>query len=236
MNILNIDNLIKEANNQEKKLVCENHPLYPQGFFRWLVIGSSGSGKTNLILDAIIQSKIDFDHLYLFVRDPHQDKYQFLIRWFTELETQYQEENNEAVSMVTVISDPNDFIDVDDFDSSMKNLVLFDDLVLEKDQHRMITFFLRGRHRSISSIYLTQSYFSTPKNIRINCDFFTIFGVPSQNELIQLTKEHSMGMDNTMFKKLFHEATKEKYSFMVIDRQTDDERKQIRKGFDQGFF
>ena len=238
MQILNIDDIIATYESKSPT-TADNHEFYPQhdkqGAFRWLVIGPSGSGKTNLILDAIIQNKIQFDHIYLYARDPTQPKYQFLMKWVNELEDTYKKDKGEAVSMMTVETDPEKIVDVDDLNSDLINLVIIDDMVLEKDQSKLVEYFVRGRHRSANCMYLTQSYFDTPKTIRLNCDYFSIFGLPSQNELIQLTKEHSMGMDNKLFKKLFHTATEDKHNFFHIDRKTENPAMRFRMNMDQGY-
>ena len=52
-----------------------NWPYIPDHPYRILIIGGSGSGKTNTLLN----NQQDIDKIYLYVKDPYEDKYQFLI-------------------------------------------------------------------------------------------------------------------------------------------------------------
>ena len=56
-----------------------NWPYIPDHPYRILVIGGSGSGKTNLLLNLIIHQWPDIDKIYLYAKDPFQSKYQLLI-------------------------------------------------------------------------------------------------------------------------------------------------------------
>ena len=47
--------------------------------YRILIIGGSGSGKTNALLN-LIRNHLDIDKIYLYAKDPFEAKYQFLIK------------------------------------------------------------------------------------------------------------------------------------------------------------
>ena len=55
-----------------------NWPYIPDHPYRMLIIGGSGSGKTNALLN-LIQYQPYIDKIYLYVKDPYEAKYQFLI-------------------------------------------------------------------------------------------------------------------------------------------------------------
>ena len=56
-----------------------NYPYIPDHPYRILIIGGSGSGKTNALLN-LINNQPDINKIYLYAKDPYKDKYQFLIR------------------------------------------------------------------------------------------------------------------------------------------------------------
>ena len=53
-------------------------PYIPDNPYRILIIGGSGSGKTNALLN-LINNQPDINKIYLYVKDPYEAKYQFLI-------------------------------------------------------------------------------------------------------------------------------------------------------------
>ena len=55
-----------------------NWPYIPDHPYR-ILIGGSGSGKTNALLN-LINNQPDIDKIYLYAKDPHEDKYQFLLK------------------------------------------------------------------------------------------------------------------------------------------------------------
>ena len=63
----------------ENKIKHNKHwPYIPDHPYRILIIGGSGSGKTNLLLN-LIENQPDIDKIYLYVKDPYEPKYQYLI-------------------------------------------------------------------------------------------------------------------------------------------------------------
>ena len=62
-----------EINHNPNCLYIPDHP------YRILIIGCSGSGKANVLLNLIKPQRPDIDKIYLYVKDPFESKYQLLI-------------------------------------------------------------------------------------------------------------------------------------------------------------
>ena len=77
--------------------------------------------------------------------------------------------------------------------------------------------FIRGRKLNISIVFITQSYFKVPKDVRLNTTHFFIMKVPSKRELQQIALNHSSDIDFKEFMKIYKKCTKEPYSFLVND-------------------
>ena len=71
----NFDNYVNENKTKHNK----NQPYIPHHLYRILIIGGSGSGKTNL-LSNLIENQPDIDKIYLYAKDPYESKYQYLIK------------------------------------------------------------------------------------------------------------------------------------------------------------
>ena len=60
-----------------------------------------------------------------------------------------------------------------------QKLIIFDDYVCEKNQRQIVDYFIQGRHKNCSVIYLSQSFYKTPRDIRLNCSHYCIYEFPS---------------------------------------------------------
>ena len=72
--IINFDDYVNENRSEHNKY----WPYIPDKPYRLLIIGGSGSGKTNVLLN-LIENKPDINKIYLYAKDPYQAKYQYLI-------------------------------------------------------------------------------------------------------------------------------------------------------------
>ena len=65
--------------NEDKIKHNLNWPYIPDHPYRILIIGGSGSGKTNTLLN-LVNNQSDIDKIYLYAKDLYEDKYQFLTK------------------------------------------------------------------------------------------------------------------------------------------------------------
>ena len=72
--MINFDNYTNENKTQHDSKL----PYIPDHPYRILIIGGSGFGKTNVLLN-LINNQPDIDKIYLYAKDPYEAKYQILI-------------------------------------------------------------------------------------------------------------------------------------------------------------
>ena len=77
--------------------------------------------------------------------------------------------------------------------------------------------FIRGRKLNISLVFITQSYFAVPENIRLNSTHYFVMKVPSKRQLQQIAFNHSSDIDFQEFMNLYKKCTAKPFSFSVID-------------------
>ena len=77
--------------------------------------------------------------------------------------------------------------------------------------------FIRCRKLNISIVFITQSYFRTPKDARLNSAYYILMKIGNKKELKSIAKDHSGHLDFKDFLKIYNYCTKEPYSFMMID-------------------
>ena len=171
-----------DTNDNPDKKYKQLFPYMPSDTFRMLICGNSGSGKTNLLYHMLIKPLLYYDEIYLYARNLEQDKYQKLIQKMRELSSQLGYEilhvSNDEITPVTEM----------EYEDNQK-LVIFDDYVCDKNQRQLIDYFIQGRHKNCSVIYLSQSLYKTPKDIRLNCSHYCLYEFPSSREANRISSE-----------------------------------------------
>ena len=101
-------------------------------------------------------------------------------------------------------------------------MIIFDDMIADmlsnKKFNPVVTeLFIRGRKLNISLVFITQSYFAVPKNIRLNSTHYFVIEIPKKSELQQVTFNHSSDIDFQDFMNLYKKCTAKPCSFLVIE-------------------
>jgi hypothetical protein len=118
--------------------------------------------------------------------------------------------------------------DIKEFEENTEQIfIIFDDLVNadKKVQQKICEFFLRGRKLHITSLYLSQSYFKTPKFIRINCGYIFLRGISSKRDLSMILRDYELGVDIKELMQIYKYAVAQPFSFLGIDVDAPEERK-----------
>ena len=111
-----------------------------------------------------------------------------------------------------------------DYNSSRKRkiIIVFDDMIpniMSNKKFQAITkeLFIRCRKLNISLVFIKQSYFSVPKDVRLNSTHYLIVNINIKRELQNIGINHSADIDYQDFMKLYRECTIEPYNFLTID-------------------
>ena len=194
----------------------KRHPLAPETPGRIIIVGSSGAGKTNVVLN-LIYDMLPWTRLYVYAKDLTEPKYE-------ELRMACEAAQAGVGEFATFDSD--NIISPDDLDPTEQNLIIFDDFCLDKTTLPTISeLFIRSRKKNATIIFITQSYYQTPKIIRLNSTCFIFFAPNDDREMSEIHKNHNCGMSRLDFIKMFKEATFDRHSFLCLDAG------QIRKNF-----
>ena len=169
--MINLGNYANENKTQHNV----KWPYIPDHPYRTLIIGDSGSGKANALLN-VINNQPDIDKIYY--DDP---------KAFTEYSNDMQDVYKN--------------IDEYNIDKERKILIVFDDMIADminnKKLNSIVTeLFIRGRKLNISLVFITQSYFKVPKDVRLNSTHFFIMKIPYKRKLQQITLNHSSDINS----------------------------------------
>ena len=103
-----------------------------------------------------------------------------------------------------------------------KILIVFDDMIAGIMANKMFQsiikeLFIRCRKINISLVFITQSYFSAPKDVRLNSTHYFIMKINNKRELQNIAISYSADIDYKDFMKIYTECIKEPYNFLTID-------------------
>ena len=154
--MFNLDNITEKDNNKD----------WP---YRKLIIGPSGSGKTNYLLNSIQKDNNIINKIYLYTKDLEEPKYQLLINKREKAGINF---NNDSTAFIEHSNSMDDiFSDINNYNNKRKRkvLIIFDDMIShvmsdKKAEQVLKDLFIRSRKLNISLCFLTQFYFSVPKD------------------------------------------------------------------------
>ena len=113
---------------------------------------------------------------------------------------------------------------INDYNPSRKRriLIVFDDMISDimtnkKFQAIIKELFIRCRKLNSSLVFITQSYFSVPKDVRLNSTRYLIMEINNLQNLQNIAINHSADVDYKDFIKIYKECTKEPFSSLTID-------------------
>ena len=177
--------------------------------------------KSKYILE-FNKKSTDIDRTYLFAKDPYEAKYQFLIN---KRESTGLKRFGDPKAFIEYSNDMQDvYKDINEYneDKEHKLLKVFDDMIADminnKKLNSIVTdLFIRGRILNISLVFITQSYFKVPKDVRLNSTHFFVMKIPNKRELQQIALNHSSDINSKDFIKIYKKCTAKPYSFLVND-------------------
>ena len=80
---------------------------------------------------------------------------------------------------------------------------MISDIINNKKLNSIVTeLFIKGRKLNISLVFITQSYFKVPKDVRLNSTYFFIMKISNKRELQQIALNHSLEIDFKAFIKI----------------------------------
>src|SRR5277367_2038590 len=257
--------LIPELNfnvNWYDKTKFDNADFLPTSI-RGLLIGSCNRGKTTLLFRMLLAKNVlDYNSLFIFSKSLNQKEYELIVEGFKNKLSKEQIraifENQDQFKGISIkdicyetareipekdksninISAFNSNVNVPDpsvLDSKKKNLMIFDDVLLEK-QRIIKSYYTKGRHNACQAFYISQSFFKIPKGtVRDNSNLLILF------KLNDIDVEHihrqiaSNDMDLSTFRKLCKKVWSEKYKFRVINKDEEDLDKKYTDGFTKSY-
>ena len=153
--MINFDNYTNENKTEHNS----KWPYIPDHPYRILIVGSSGSGKTNALLD-LINNQLDIHKIYLYAKDPYEAKYQYLIN---KREKVVLDHFKDPKAFMENSNDMRDvYINTEDYNAGKKRkiLIVFDDMIADMINNKKLNpvvteLLIRGRKLNLSVVFIT---------------------------------------------------------------------------------
>lgn len=188
---------------------------------RCLICGPSNCGKTNLIVGLLLHEHgLRFEHVYVYSKTLFQPMYQYLenvLAMVPSITFQKYSENDQVLSP---------------HEAYINSIMIFDDVACE-NQNNIRDYFAMGRHKSVDSFYLNQTYSKIPKQlIRDNANLIILFKQDDVN-LRHVYDEH-VGCDMTwlQFREMCAKVWSMPFKYLVINKDCSKNSGCYRMGFD----
>lgn len=174
--------------------------------FRMLIVGASGSGKTNCLMNLLkLAFNSTYSHIYLCIPNKDEPLYNQMIEKLGDDITVFED------GVVPPLAD------IEKIEGE-ERLIIFDDLVGNKSATEVIKeYFKMGRKKNLSCIYLSQSYYKVDKFIRAQTNYVIIKKVASKRDLKLILSEYSFNTNIEQLERMYHYATKRFEDVMLLD-------------------
>ena len=166
----------------------------------------------------LIRGQDDIGKIYFYVKDLSEPKYEYLIKKHEIARIKHFNEPNAFIECSNTMDDV--YENIDDYKPSRKRIILivFDDMIADimsnkKFQAIIKELFIRCSKLNISLVFIAQSYFSFPKDVRLNSTHYLIMKINNKRELQNIAINHSADIGYKDFVKIYRECTRKPYSF-----------------------
>ena len=233
----------------------QGHPKMPNTTMRCCMVAVSGGGKTNTAVDMCLRY-LCWDRLFVFSPSVDQPKWAMMKDITDNMETERDKRALQFINKFNKNKPPHKRISIEDLDlqpiaeyntevgdftlddlrKEDQNLVVLDDIMLDKNQKQFIELFSRGRHKNTNIMYLSQDWFSIPKNVRRNTNLFMLWGNLPEANIDMIRRDSGCPMDKKEWRECYKDATKEPFSFIAIDKTKKDINEQFTRNFNDPLF
>ena len=184
----------------------DKHLIKPNSMM--LVIGPTGCGKTNSIVEFLSRKNERFYEIIIFTGSSSDEPYYNFLA--------------SSIDGLKLIDNVGELPKIDDYKESenkdLEKLIIFDDSVMQdaKVLKEIQKFFMCARKLGFTCMFLAQDYTSTPIFIRRNAHYLQLFKLADMSDVKRILAKHAMDSDVPTLKNMLNHCTREKGNFLTI--------------------
>ena len=192
-----------------------------------LVVGKTGSGKSNFLLNYIMRSAGEFSKIIVFTASTlNEPLYNALY---------------DSSDKVEMYNDIDEMPNLEEFESEdmykKPKLIIFDDFInlSPKELKKIYKYVVSSRKYGCSCVLMTQDYKSANKLIVRNVNYIILFRINDTISINNIIRNHNLGfVDKDLFKQAYMHCTSQPMDFLMLDFRTNDDKLKIRHNFLNG--
>ena len=136
----------------------------------------------------LINEQGDIDKIYLYAKDLSEPKYELLIKNCENAGIKHLNDSKAFIECSNTMDDIYENINDDNLSRKIKVLIIFDDMIVDimsnkKFQAIIKELLIRRRKLNISLVFITQSYFSVPKDVRLNSMHYFLMKINNKRKI-----------------------------------------------------
>ncbi len=185
-----------------------------------LVVGATGTGKSNFVLNLINKMTDTFQHIFIYTKNPSEPLYEFL---------KEQLKNHCTLETITTVPSLNVI------KKYSQTMIIFDDFITEKKDvlNKLEEYVIMSRKQNFTCVFLTQSFYPTPKIIRQNCSYLVLLSMTDKRNLGLIISTLAIHIQPLTIKDIIANATKNKFNVCIIDVHGSDLNRKFRRNFSE---
>jgi len=201
---------------------CKNVPLHP---FRMLVIGASGSGKSNQAINLLVDCNA-FEKVFLIAKQLDQPLFKWLIEKLELAGSKLKQK------VIIASEDIKDLPTPEQLNPNIQNLIIIDDMILEKSLKPVEELYVRSRNKNTSVMFLSQSFHAVPKIIRLQSGYIMLRNIESKKDFKMMASNYALDRSPEELYKMYQKATSEPFRFFTVDLVTTNQNLKFRSAYD----
>jgi hypothetical protein len=198
-----------------------------------LLCGMTGAGKTNALLNYIylttLPPKGTFDAIFLCYKTDEA-----LYKGLAEkINKKNQLQRFFQIKGIEKFPHCDSFPDYDP-ENPKEYLIIFDDIVsdkMTKHLEKVEKYYSYGRKKGLTCVYLTQSFFDSPRFLRKNFSYLLLLTINNKRELKDILRLYSLNVSEEVLQRMFNYATNERMSLFKLCTIVCEESKRFSKDF-----
>ena len=223
INFYNLESMKDSEDIREDNPNFRRHEMHLSKHF--ILCGPTGIGKTNALLNLMMTLDNCFSDVQIYTADPNEKLYKGL------------KKNNKEFVLEKLDKIP--LLD-EQRQNRMQKLIIFDDFISKtKDKglmDKLIDYAIRGRKLGFTCVFITQSFFKLDITIRNNCRYLILLKIGNAQNFNNIVSRMDTEVDPVIIKKVIRNATEHELNIALIDMQSRDTNKMMRKNFGLDYY